>query len=187
MIKRVCYALRMSWLYRSALGNYVNNKKLQTPRLLALDPKQLKAEGIAVLGIDFDGVLASHGEESLAPEVGEWLKDALGVFGKTSIFILTNKPTETRLTLFQQFGIDCIQGVRKKPYPDGIIQILERTQMPAQSVLLLDDRLLTGILAAELAGIKARWVTEPYINLKKRPFSELFFMGLRKLEYWLLC
>ncbi len=71
---------------------------------------------------------------------------------------------------------------RKKPYPDGLIDIATKLNLEMQSLLIVDDRLLTGILAGILVGAQLKWVTKPYISLRKKPMVELGFMVLRFLE-----
>lgn len=186
MIIRAFYGLRMGWIHRHRLMPYRNDPTLQIETILDLKPELLKAEGIKVLAIDFDGVLASHGEESLEQNIVRWLKEGRDVFGTNNIFILTNKPTHHRTEMFAAHGIQLIQTKRKKPYPDGIQQILSQTGITPSELMLIDDRLLTGILAAKIVGVQAKWVTKPFINLSKRPLTESFFIVLRGLERQLL-
>src|SRR5690242_1115619 len=100
--------------------------------IAALDPFRLKAEGIAVLALDFDGVLAPHGFSAPLPEAGEWLSSCVAVFGEENIFILSNKPTEERRQWFaEHFPVmRFIGGVRKKPFPDGLNKIGELVSVP---------------------------------------------------------
>jgi hypothetical protein len=48
--------------------------------------------------------------------------------------------------------------------------------------MLVDDRLLTGGLAACIAKVSITYITRPIVLLSKRPLSELFFMMLRFWE-----
>lgn len=182
VVSRIFYAVKMAWRYRARLKRYQKDPNLQIENVLQLDPKRLKFEGIAVLVLDLDGVLVAYGEETLDPQISKWLNSCLDTFGLGQVFILSNKPTQARAQLFMALGIDFIQVLRKKPYPDGLIKILAQTKTAASTLLLIDDRLLTGILAAEIAGVKARWITKPYVNLKIRPWSECYFIALRAIE-----
>jgi hypothetical protein len=147
----------------------------------SLDPSALKATGIAALALDFDGVLAPHGFEAPLPEAEEWLSRCVTIFGADNIFILSNKPTEARCLWFcRNFpGIRFISGVPKKPFPDGLNKIAELARLPLSAVLMVDDRLLTGCLAAINAGARPCYVRSPYVSFKQRPLIELFFMLLR--------
>lgn len=149
-----------------------------------LDPAQLSAGGITVLALDFDGVLAPHGFPAPLPEVQEWLTRCSAVFGPDKVFILSNKPTEARKAWFSAHfpKIRFISGVRKKPYPDGLMKTGELAHVPLSAILMVDDRLLTGCLAAIVAGARPLYIRRPYRSFRHRLLAELFFMVLRAGE-----
>jgi uncharacterized protein len=187
ILYRSAYALKMAWQHRKALGFYRRDPVLQRVCLRDIDPQVLSARGIQALALDFDGVLASHGELKVHPEIESCITQFIQHFGVERIFVLSNKPSPARAEYFAAHypGIRWIFAARKKPYPDGIQEILAITGLDAQQLMVFDDRLLTGILAALIAKTSACYITEPYIDLSKRPLAELFFMGLRKLERFL--
>lgn len=152
--------------------------------LLSLDPRLLRESGIRALALDFDGVLAHHGAGEPNPEAREWLERAVAVFGAGRIAILSNKPTGVRLAWFGlNFpGIRFVSGVRKKPFPDGLLQVSELTATSPAAILMVDDRLLTGCLSAIVAGARPCWINRPFVSCTHRPLAELFFMLLRRLE-----
>ncbi|BCS55134.1 YqeG family HAD IIIA-type phosphatase [Geobacter sp. SVR] len=155
-----------------------------TPRnsaVLTLDPATLKANGITTLALDFDGVLSPHGCAEPLPAVCEWLSRCIAAFGEERIFILSNKPTEERRRWFAEHFplMRFISGVRKKPFPDGLLKIGEAAGVSLAEVLMVDDRLLTGCLGAIHAGAQPGYIRSPYISLGERPFVESFFMLLR--------
>lgn len=184
MITRVIYTLEMLCRYGAALRAYRSQPLLQSPTVTALNPSNLKSRGFRILVIDFDGVLAPHGETVVKPKTASWLSECLTTFGAGNIFILSNKPTEARAHYFAKSfpGITFIKPKRKKPYPDGLLEILAATKIKPNELLLIDDRLLTGILAATIANTGACYITHPVISMEKRPIQELFFIGLRALE-----
>jgi predicted HAD superfamily phosphohydrolase YqeG len=153
-----------------------------------LDPARLTADAITALALDFDGVLAPHGFSAPLPEAREWLVRCSAVFGADRIFILSNKPTEARMAWFRDNfpEIRFISGVRKKPYPDGLKKAGELANVPLSAILMVDDRLLTGCLAALVAGARPLYIRRPYISFRHRPLAELFFMLLRAGERFLL-
>ena len=153
-----------------------------------LDPARLKGFAITALALDFDGVLAPHGFSAPLPETQEWLVRCCAVFGADKIFILSNKPTEARKAWFRDNfpEIRFISGVRKKPYPDGLKKAGELARVPLSAILMVDDRLLTGCLAALVAGARPFYIRRPCISLRHRPLAELFFMLLRAGERSLL-
>jgi predicted HAD superfamily phosphohydrolase YqeG len=152
--------------------------------ILSLDPAALSLSGISVLVLDFDGVLAPHGDAVPLPEAILWMKKCEAVFGAEQIFILSNKPTEERRQWFADHfpAARFISGVRKKPFPDGLKKTGELANVPLSSILMVDDRLLTGCLAAILAGARPCYIRNPYVSLAHRPGAELFFQLLRAGE-----
>jgi HAD superfamily phosphatase (TIGR01668 family) len=153
-----------------------------------LDPETLRLSGIAALALDFDGVLASHGDLAPLPEAIDWLKRAEAVFGGDKMFILSNKPTDERRRWFAENfpAIRFIAGVRKKPYPDGLIKAAECAEVPLSSILMIDDRLLTGCLAALVAGARPCYIRNPFVSHRHRPLTELFFQCVRIAERTLI-
>jgi uncharacterized protein len=181
-MKRFIYAFRMGRRFRRELKRYTKDRNLQIETILELKPELLKSIGVRVLAVDFDGVLASHGEHQPDSKIVEWLASCVAALGKENVYVLSNKPIAKRIDFFNELGIELIRNVRKKPYPDGLQRILEKTQVSPNALLLIDDRLLTGILAAEIVGTQAKLVTKPYMQVVKRPVVELSFMLLRALE-----
>ncbi|EIJ42437.1 putative hydrolase of the HAD superfamily [Beggiatoa alba B18LD] len=180
---RMYYSVAMLRHHRHLLAQ-VNNAPKKISRVTDISPQQLHEQGINVLVLDFDGVLAAHGEHHPNQGLSLWLDECVKVFGADHIFILSNKPLPSRIAYFQQhhFGVRCIKEVRKKPYPDGLEMIMQLTGQPATCIMLVDDRLLTGVLAACIAQVQVAYISKPYVNLKKRPIQELFFIGLRVAE-----
>jgi len=152
--------------------------------ILEINPEELLSSGFAALALDFDGVLAGHGALVPLPEAVTWMKRCEALFGGERIFILSNKPTDARRQWFAENfpAIRFISGVRKKPYPDGLYKTGELAVVPLSSIMMVDDRLLTGCLAALVAGATPCYIRRPYISFKTRPFAELFFWKLRILE-----
>jgi predicted HAD superfamily phosphohydrolase YqeG len=147
-------------------------------------PQNAKEAGIRVLALDFDGVLAPHGRPEPIPEAAEWLARCTAVFGVDRIYILSNKPTALRGVWFAaRFpGIRFISGVRKKPFPDGLQKVVELSGAAPEEVMLLDDRLLTGVLATCLAGTGVTYINRPYTDVAGNPVKEIFFATLRTIE-----
>ncbi|MBW4056596.1 MAG: hypothetical protein HIU83_14575 [Proteobacteria bacterium] len=152
--------------------------------IMALDPMELRSSGITCLALDFDGVLAGHGFLAPFPEAVTWMKRCETVFGGDRIFILSNKPTDTRRQWFAEHfpAMRFISGVRKKPYPDGLKKTGELAGVPPSSIMMVDDRLLTGCLAALIAGARPCYIRHPYVSFNHRPVAELFFWKLRVME-----
>jgi len=187
LIKRISYSLQMLYRYRRLVANvYLNSPKHY--QISQLSPASLKQHGIKVLALDFDGVLSAHGAAQPLEALFAWLQECVEVFGVDRVFILSNKPMPVRIAFFAAHfqGLQMISGVRKKPYPDGLQRIAELTGEPANSIMLVDDRLLTGVLAACIAQTQVTYITYPYANFSRKPVQESFFWSLRFLERRLL-
>jgi predicted HAD superfamily phosphohydrolase YqeG len=149
--------------------------------VLAIDLKAWQQAGVLTLILDFDGVLNSHGEDQLTSVIIAWLNNCVKLF---KVYILSNKPTKARQQYFARHfpQITFIVAEQKKPYPAGILQICQLSGNIGRQVLIIDDRLLTGILAGCLAGINTLFIQAPLVNFQRRILSELFFLSLRVLE-----
>ena len=186
-ISRMIASLTLATLHRQELRKLLHS----TPSdncILTLNPGTLRQAGIGALALDFDGVLAPHGSPEPLPEAVQWLQRCEEVFPGNKIFILSNKPTDGRRLWFTRHfpAIRFISGVRKKPYPDGINRVAELANVPPSAILMVDDRLLTGCLAALIAGAPPCYIRSPYIALGNHTVAELFFWLLRAGERWFL-
>jgi len=183
LIPRILYTVQKLRLHRQDIAKIYHYTPTQQSTL-DIDPDTLKKAGVKVVVLDFDGVLAAHGEPYPNKDIEVWLQKYVKTFGVSNLFILSNKPLPIRAAYFAQHfsGVQFIQGVRKKPYPDGLEKVIKITQQAAKTHILIDDRLLTGCLSAVIAGAQACYITAPFSNYKKRPISERFFAGLRWLE-----
>jgi predicted HAD superfamily phosphohydrolase YqeG len=183
-IGRLIFALCTGWRKRQELRLCALSPLHRIATLLDLQPERLQALGADFLVLDFDGVMASHGESIPTPAVGTWLNNFLKRWPENRVAILTNKPYVIRKEFFKTHfpQILFIQGVAKKPYPEGLIQLAVQWHISPERMVLVDDRWLTGGLAALLAGTQFLYIEKPYINFMKRPFKESFFMFLRWVE-----
>lgn len=183
---RLRYTLTTAWQYRHALASYGRVDALQIRTLLDLDPLKSQAQGIRCLILDFDGVLSAHDAPLPIAAVVAWLRVAIRVFGAEHLFILSNQPRAERIAYFKTYfpGISFIRAQRPKPFADGIDEILARHPdcLPSQ-FLLVDDRLLTGILAALSRDLQACYVRAPWSDWSQKPFAELFYQMLRYAEH----
>lgn len=188
MIKRTWYTLSMAYKHREKLKTYRYQPALQRASILECDPVLLKDQGIKAVILDVDGVLVPYGEIQLSQKIDSWLKICIQILGEGKVFILTNQPTLIRKDYFLKNykGIKFLLPGRKKPYPDGITQVLQANQIAPSELLIIDDRLLTGILAAVIAQASGCYITKPLRDFAKRPIQELFFNLLRKIERFIV-
>lgn len=173
----------MAWKYFSLIRRVRHDPTKKVRTFCDLDVQKLKAHGVKALILDFDGVLSTFGEVAPEAKVMEKLKKAIDIFGIERVVILSNKPfLERQQYIEHQFpGLE-MPCYRKKPYPDGLVAIADKLNLEMRSLLIVDDRLLTGILAGIMVGAQVKWVTKPYISLSKKPMVELGFMVLRFFE-----
>jgi uncharacterized protein len=177
------YAIKHLWLNRKDLSQYLSKPGKHISAVTDLNAAQLNQDNIQAIIFDFDGVLASHGEINIPHNIGSWLRNFLQTYsGQT--FLLSNNLFSTRNSYLQTNWpeLKIITAARKKPYPDGILRIIKITNLHPQQILMIDDRLGTGILAAYMADIKGLLVTPALSNYSKRPIVETFFATLRLLE-----
>lgn len=182
------YAIKMGWQQRKHLKRFLTDHEVRISDLSEITPQKLDAANIAVLILDFDGVLAPHDAITPLPEVEVWLKGLCQTIGEHRLALFTNKPKAARLSYFQkQFpSIYIVHDVKKKPFPDGIIQVADYKGIPVHRVALLDDRLLTGMLSVCLAYARGYYFAKPYQSYLRHPIKEGFFSCLRHIERWLV-
>ena len=144
----------------------------------------LKNTGASIVVLDYDGVLAPHGVNELGRDIIDWMILILTEFGESNVCILTNKPKTSRCdylhTIFP--NIRFITGIKKKPFPHGLMTIKYLADCKLSDIVLLDDRLLTGGLATCTADTKFVYIKKPLISLAHNFIAEVFFIVLRSLE-----
>jgi hypothetical protein len=182
-LKHIFVSLRLSVEHSQTLAD-IYYRSPRHYQLFHLSPVSLKQGGVAVLVLDFDGVLAAYGESSPVEELRPWLQECIATFGAAQVFILSNQPLPSRVAYFNKYypGVRFIADVKKKPFPDGLEKIMALTGQLSRALRLVDDRLLTGGLAACVANVQFTYITHPYVLFSKYPFQELFFMVLRFME-----
>lgn len=182
-LTEILFGLKTGLAYRRQLAEIYRRYRVPLGTV-AVVPEELVARGVTTLVLDFDGVLAPHGAPAPLPDVVAWLRRCAAVLGEERIFILSNRPDPVRADWFRREfpGVRFIAGVRKKPHTDGLMRIMELSGAGQDQIVLLDDRLLTGVLAACLAGTGVIYITAPYVSLAGSPLIEGFFLLLRWAE-----
>ena len=184
MCFRIFYSIREGWRNRQQLRDFLQEPRLQVMQIQDIFKADLVARGVKALVLDYDGVLAAHGELVLQTNSVQYLQDYFQNPPVIPIYILSNKPKLERQKYFTKNfpAITFIIPRRKKPYPDGLEQIIQMTNLEPREVLLVDDRLGTGILATIIAKTQGLLVTHPIVNVRTRPIVESWFILLRWLE-----
>lgn len=181
---RTVYALREAREHRHDLCRIARASTVGDVR--ELTAQGLRAMGVDLLILDYDGVLAPHGRARPDDEVRPWLRECVDALEHT--VILSNRvcPERDGHLIDTYPGLRIATAARKKPYPDGILRILAETGVPATRTLIVDDRLLTGCLAGVLAGCGVRWLIHARRDLRGNPRQEIGFAVLRWLERGLI-
>lgn len=147
LLKRALFTIRAGLTRRRELREILG--KSGCDEVTQLSAERLAAEGCLVLVLDFDGVLAPHGHAEPLPETILWLDRCVGFAGLKRVYVLSNKPSQVREEFFRKKypAIRFVRAGRKKPYPDGLLAIIRDEAVEPRQVLIVDDRLLTGVLS----------------------------------------
>lgn len=171
------------WFYRKSLHWFWLNHAATS--VVKINCQTLKDEGVEVLVLDFDGVLSVHGKNAVElTEVDQWLRQAVTVFGENRVFILSNNPNlHRKAQLEKQYPeIVFVVPFRKKPFTDGLAWVRDQTGVCYQKMLMVDDRLLTGVLSAVLHQSRAIYITEPYVDFEHSWLYEMSMRIVRRME-----
>lgn len=177
MIERIFFSLQQSIKHRRQLKllPYAEN-------IAIIDWLALYDSGIRVVVLDFDGVLAADKQKQLHVGVDVILNNILRIFGD-HVYIFSNQPTVQRKEYFSKY-FPRIQFIvaKKKPYPDGLNEVVRLENVRPEAVILIDDRVLTGGLATILANVKCLLIKKPYVCFSSNILRELIFISLRAVE-----
>ena len=177
---RFLFAMKEAFKHHSELKT-IHEHAICRPYNLHLD--ELKQESVEAIVWDFDGVLASHGELIPNDQMTSLLQQSCELF-ENQVYILSNKPSSQREHYFKEHfpSVQFIRAPKKKPYPDGLNEIIKLSGLESKHICLVDDRLLTGSLAAILSGTRVIYCNKPFVCYRKRFMVECFFQLLRKFE-----
>ena len=182
MISRTIYSFDNLIKHRKGLLAVIKRNSVASVHLINISKTS------SILALDFDGVLAPHGYSKPVEATATWLKEAVTSGRYRRVYIYSNKPTEARKTFFAELTpeIQFISNLRKKPYPDGLRHIAEIEGVTPSEIVMVDDRLLTGILAAIIAGTSKIYISQPLKDYSFNTVAEIFFTILRFSEIQLI-
>jgi putative phosphatase len=122
-----------------------------TPRITAIDLRELRARGIRGVIIDLDNTIV--GFRSLAPleEDAAWVRQAKDL--DVRVAVLTNNGTPWASEIAKDLGVPCIPRARK-PLPHGFRRALNVLEVAANEAVVVGDQLFTDVLGAKLAGLE---------------------------------
>ncbi len=170
--------------HKPALKKIALSEKHSVNSVLSIDPATLKSEGIQALALDFDGVLNYHDAIDIPSDVLSWLSTCCDTLGEDHLYLHSNNNRPDRIAFLKQHfpAMHILDPQHKKPSPEGLHSITETTGIAPHQIALVDDRLLTGMLAACQAGCTGIHITQPFTNFHKSPLKEIAFVSLRWLE-----
>ncbi len=178
------FAIKNAWQQRAYLKRFMCSADYQIHALEEVTPQKLEEANVAILVLDFDGVLAGHDAKEPTEDAARWLRSLSHSIGEQRIAILTNKPKPERVRYFAEHfpSILLVQGTKKKPYPDGLQAIAAYKGVPPHRLGLIDDRLLTGMLATCLSYTHGWYFYPARTHFWHHPIKESFFAFLRWFE-----
>lgn len=179
-LARISYTLQKGWQYREQLGQM---KTRGIASVHDIDLEALKARGCTVLILDWDGVLSSHGKLALDEAICAFLDRAVEVF-EDNVYVLSNNPKPDRADFLKARHprVHFHTASRKKPHPNGLEEIAALTGQSFDQMVIVDDRLLTGCLAAAIVGMWALFINRPLADWRASPLKELIFAIARAAE-----
>lgn len=117
----------------------------------AVTAEYLRKKGVKLLLCDLDYTLAPKAVKEPDESVHAWIA-SLQAAGIT-VMILSNNRRPVRVERFcAPLGIP-YEGHAGKPMPKGIYRAMERVGAKKEETAMLGDKLLTDMLAANLAGV----------------------------------
>lgn len=121
-----------------------------------ISPAYLTERGVRLLLCDLDYTLAPKAQSEPDQRLRRWLEEMAQ--GGVTVMILSNNRSGKRVDDFcHALGIDYV-GHAQKPLPKGLRRAMARAGVTAGETAMLGDKLLTDVLAANLAGAAALMV-----------------------------
>ena len=183
-MSRMWFAIKKTWQFRKKLKHIRNGAPNNYDDVTKIDGTELVNAGKKGVILDFDGVLAPHGRNIIDKDVEAWLLGNIRKKNNLKFFVLSNKPMRVRENYFADVfpEVEFVSGVKKKPYPDGILKIIKDFNLAPDELVIVDDRLATGGLAGILAKIDIIYIYPPRTDVGSNIMPEIFFKFLRLAE-----
>lgn len=121
-------------------------------RVTDLTAEQLRQWGVRLLMLDFDNTLVPYTTDVPTKEVSDWLT---AMKQEEILLCVVSNSKKQRVKIFcEKYGLDCITHA-KKPFSKGIVECLQKYQLPASACALVGDQIYTDTLGANGCGVKA--------------------------------
>jgi len=123
--------------------------RLRLETLSALTPQVLAAHGLSGIVLDVDNTLMGHGQDTLSPQVADWL--AAHRRRGTPLFILSNASPGRVRRIAQALELPAL-GLSRKPLPSSFRRAAQELGLVPPQVAAVGDQLFTDVLGGNLAG-----------------------------------
>lgn len=121
-------------------------------------PRILQEAGVKLLLCDLDNTLRLHSEKEPADELVEWIAE-LKRAGITIVVISNNGRKKMMQKFCAPIEVPCVWWA-KKPISRKLTEAMATYGFSPDETVMLGDRLMTDVLAANFAGVRA-WKVEP--------------------------
>ena len=143
-------------------------------------PEWLKSRNIRLLMLDFDNTIVPYTTCIPTDAVENWLKQMLS--SEIQLCVVSNSKRERVKIFCEKYGLDCITHANK-PFSKGIVECLQRYDVPAEQAALAGDQIYTDTLGANGCGVTSilvRAIDNHNFWLKARHVLELPFIYLAR-------
>ncbi|MEG0765229.1 MAG: YqeG family HAD IIIA-type phosphatase [Pseudoflavonifractor sp.] len=123
------------------------------PHVCAIDPADLRRQGITLLLADLDNTLAKYGQQDPDPAVLAW-KNQLQAAGIT-LFLLSNSRKPVRVAHYAAALDIPFLGHAGKPRSKGFLAAMAEMKVGPRQTAMVGDQIFTDMLGAKCAGVKA--------------------------------
>lgn len=140
----------------------------------------LQQRNIRLLMLDFDNTIVPYTTNEPTQEMAVWLKEMNA--SDITICIVSNSRNNRVRAFCEKYDLHCITHA-KKPSSKGIMECIERFQIPKEECALAGDQIYTDTLGAGCAGIRSILVKAIHnhnVWLKLRHVAELPFIFMAK-------
>lgn len=148
------------------------------PSVATISLEGLKRDGIRGIIADLDNTLVGWKLLQPAPEVVEWVRQALA--SGFAVAIVSNNERAWVRSVASGLGIVTFVHTALKPLPFGIFRAVKQLRVRRRETIVIGDQLFTDVIAAKLLGIRAI-LTEPIVAKEHRAMSIV-----RRLERFML-
>jgi HAD superfamily phosphatase (TIGR01668 family) len=154
--------------------------KVITKTVTDIRPDWLKSRNIRLLMLDFDNTIVPYTTNTPTEAVENWLKELLAA--DIQLCVVSNSKRDRVKIFCAKYGMDCITHA-KKPFSKGIVECLQKFDVPAEEAALVGDQIFTDTMGARGCGLQAILVTaidNHNIWLKLRHMVELPFIFIAR-------